>query len=98
ANGGAFQVYRVGWPGGESLRLTNDLDGYMNLSIASDGSAAAIRRVTVDNLWVARPGTKIEPQAITFASGSGSAILKAQPLPQGAVAFTAPRDNKVFVW
>ncbi|HET8946010.1 MAG TPA: protein kinase [Candidatus Polarisedimenticolia bacterium] len=98
ANGGAFQIYRVGWPGGESLRLTNDLDGYENISIASDGSATAIRRVRVNNLWVARPEAKEEPQAITFASGSADSIQWVQPLPQGAVAFTAPRDNKTFVW
>jgi serine/threonine protein kinase/Tol biopolymer transport system component len=98
SNGGAFQVYRVAWPGGETLRLTNDLDGYSNLSIAADGSAAAIRRVTVDNLWVARPETKQEPQAITFASGSANSILQVQPLPQGAVAFSAPRDNRTYVW
>ena len=97
-NGGAFQVYRVAWPGGETLRLTNDLDGYINLSVAADGSATAIRRVTVDNLWVARPETGEEPRAITFASGSANSILQLQPLPQGAVAFAAPRDNKVYVW
>jgi Tol biopolymer transport system component len=98
ANGGAFQIYRVGWPGGEALRLTNDLDGYENLSIAADGSATAIRRVTVNNLWVARPETKGEPQAITYASGSADSIQWVQPVPQGGVAFSAPRDNKVFVW
>jgi len=98
ANGGAFQIYRVGWPGGEALRLTNDLDGYTNVSIAADGSTNAIRRVTVDNLWIARPETKGEPQAITFASGSANSIQRVQPLPQSAVAFSAPRDNKTFVW
>ena len=98
ASGGAHQVYRVGYPGGETLRLTSDLDGYTNLSIAGDGSAAAIRRVTVDNLWVARPGTKQEPQAMTFASGSANSILQLQPLPGGAVAFAAPQNNRVFLW
>jgi serine/threonine protein kinase/Tol biopolymer transport system component len=97
-SGGAFQIHRVAWPGGETLRLTNDLDGYTNLSIAVDGSATAIRRVTVDNLWVARPESKAEPQAITFASGSANSVQGAQALPQGAVAFSAPRDNKTFVW
>jgi len=97
-SGGAFQIYRVGWPAGDALRLTKDLDGYTDLSMAADGSAAAIRRVTVDNLWVARPETKGEPQAITFASGSANSIQQVQPLPQGAVAFSAPRDNKTFAW
>src|SRR4029077_20498867 len=55
-------------------------------------------RVAVDNLWVARPESKAEPQAITFASGSANSVQGAVALPQGAVAFSAPRDNKTFVW
>ena len=98
SSGSAHQVYRIAYPDGSMLRMTSDLDGYTNLSMAADGSATAIRRVTVDNLWVARPDSKQEPQAITFASGSASSILSLQPLPGGAVAFTAPRDNRVYLW
>ncbi len=97
-NGTAYQVYRVAFPGGETLRLTNDLDGYTNVSVAADGSAACIRGVTVDNLWVARPETKEEPRALTFASGSASSVLAIQPLPDGSVAFSAPRENRTSLW
>jgi serine/threonine protein kinase len=97
--GGAYQIFRVGYPGGEVRRMTSDLDGYTDLSISADGaSIAAIRRSTVDNLWVARPGTPQEPQPITFASGSAASIGQMVPLPGGATAFTAPKDNKVFLW
>ena len=98
SSGGAHQVYRIAYPDGEALRLTNDLDGYTDLSIASDGSVTALRRVTVNNLWVARPESKGEPQAITFASGSASSIEWVQPLAGEAVAFAAPRDNRLFLW
>jgi serine/threonine protein kinase/Tol biopolymer transport system component len=97
--GGAFQIFRVAYPGGEAVRLTNDLDGYTSLSIAADGSSvAATRRVTVDNLWVARPESKQEPQPITFASGSAASINRLVPLPGGATAFSAPKDNKFYLW
>ena len=99
AAGGAYQIFRVAYPGGDTVRLTNDLDGYTNLSVAADGSSvAAVRRATVDNLWVARVDTKEEPHPITFASGSAGSIGNLVPLPGGAAAFTAPKDNKVFVW
>ena len=98
-SGGAHQVFRVAYPDGDSTRLTNDLDGYTNLSVAADGkSVAAIRRATVDNLWVARVDAKQEPQPITFASGSAGSIGNLVPLPGGATAFTAAKDNMVFVW
>ena len=62
------------------MRLTNDLDGYTDLSIAADGSSvAAIRRATVDNLWVARVEPKAEAQPITFASGSAGSIGNLAP-------------------
>jgi Tol biopolymer transport system component len=97
--GGAFQIFRVAYPGGDAVRLTNDLNGYTSLSIAADGSSvAATRRATVDNLWVARPESKQEPQPITFASGSAASIGLLVPLPGGAAAFAAPKDNKVYLW
>jgi serine/threonine protein kinase/Tol biopolymer transport system component len=97
--GGAHQIYRVATPGGEVARLTNDLDGYTNLTLAADGSSVvANRRATVDNLWVARADTKQEAQPITFASGSAGSIDNLVPLPGGAAAFTAPKDNQVYLW
>lgn len=93
------QLYRVSYPGGKTLRVTNDLDGYGNLSISADGSSiAAIRRTTVDNLWVARTEKGAEAQPITFASGSAGSIGNLVPLPHGAAAFSAPKDNSVFMW
>jgi Tol biopolymer transport system component len=96
---GAFQIYRVPFPGGAAVRLTSDLDGYTDVSIAADGSSvAAMRRSDVDNLWVARVGAKVDPQPITFATGSAAAIVEVVPLPGGAAAFTAPKDSKVYLW
>ncbi len=98
-SGTAPQIYRVAYPGGETFKMTNDLDGYANISISSDGSSiAAIRRTTVDNLWVARVETSKEAEPITFASGSAGSIGQLEPLPGGAAAFSAPRDNKFFLW
>jgi eukaryotic-like serine/threonine-protein kinase len=94
----AFQIVRVAFPGGDAVRLTSDLDGYTDLSIAADGSSvAAMRRTAVDNLWVARVGTGTEAQPITFATGSAASIHNVVAIPGGA-AFTAPKDGKVYVW
>jgi len=95
----ANQIYRVAYPDGEVSRLTNDLDGYLSLTISSgEASLAAIRRSVVDNLWVARPESGSEAQPITFASGSAGSVEILRPLPGSAAAFTAPRENRVFLW
>ncbi|HET9480801.1 MAG TPA: protein kinase [Candidatus Polarisedimenticolia bacterium] len=97
--GAAPQIYRIGYPGGETVRMTHDLDGYVNISLPADGAAiAAVRRSTVNNLWVADVEAGREPESITFASGSASSIAAITPLPGGAVAFTAPQDDRVLLW
>jgi len=95
----APQIYRISYPGGEAVRLTNDLDGYTDVSISADGkSIAAIRRSTVRNLWVAHSSTAGDAAPVTFASGSAGSVSRLTPLPGGAVAFASPRDKEVFLW
>jgi len=97
--GGVPQIFRVAYPGGETVRLTNDLDGYGALSVAADGaSVAAVRRVTVDNIWVGRLQEKWDAQPATFVSGSASSIQGLVPLPGNAAGFSAPIGNRVFLW
>ena len=97
--GGVPQIFRVGYPGGETARLTNDLDGYGALSVAADGaSVSAVRWVTVDNIWVARQRGKWDAQPATFVSGSSSSVQGLIPLPGNATAFSARVGNRVFLW
>jgi serine/threonine protein kinase/Tol biopolymer transport system component len=93
-NVGRPQIVRIGYPGGGAVRLTNDFDGYGDLSIAADGaSVAAVRNVQVENLWTARLGKAWEAQPITFASGSAASVRGIAPLPGDRVAFaTADGD------
>ncbi len=93
---GAYQIFRIGFPGGEALRLTSDFDGYGDLSVAADGaSVAAVRNVRINNLWVADGRKKWEAQPITFANGSSGAVQQVTALPAGAVSFSAPEGNIV---
>ncbi len=97
--GTAPQIYRVSYPNGDVERMTNDLEGYSTITLSADGSSiAAIRRSTVNNLWVAPVETGKETEPLTFASGSAGSIRSLLPLPGGAVAFTAPRENRIFLW
>ena len=98
-SGIASQIHRISYPDGQVARMTNDLDGYTNLTVAADGaSIAAMRRSQVNNLWVARPDGSQEATAITFASGTATSMGDIAPLPGGSTAFTAPRDDKVYLW
>jgi len=93
---GSYQIFRIGYPDGAALRLTNDFDGYGDLSVAADGvSVAAVRNIDIANLWVADGRKKWEAQPITFAASSSASVQQMAALPGDAVAFSAPTGNVV---
>ncbi len=94
-----FQIYRVPFPEGEVLRLTNDLDGYTGLSLSSDGkSIAAIRRTGISNIHSVSLDSGREDRPLTFATGFATSVEYIAPLPDGSIAFTAPQGSSMFVF
>jgi len=52
------QLFEVSYPGGESRRITNDLNFYIDASITSDGSTLATVQVGLTgNLWITNFGS-----------------------------------------
>jgi Tol biopolymer transport system component len=92
------QIYRLSYPGGVVRRLTNDLNGYDGLSLASAGrSIAAIRRINVGNVWVAPVDGGKEAHPLTFATGSSGSSREPLPLPGGnVVAAVLEGDRSVL--
>jgi len=93
----APQVYRLAFPDGPAMKLTNDLSGYGNLS-ASGRSVAAVRRTGVSNVWVAPVDGTGEARAITTATGATGSSKELAPLPGGAVAFTVAEGDETHIW
>jgi eukaryotic-like serine/threonine-protein kinase len=63
------QLFEVSYPGGDSHRVTNDLNFYIDASITSDGSALATVQVGLTgNLWITNFGSNASlspPRQIT---------------------------------
>src|ERR1700684_2858326 len=63
------QIFEVSYPGGESRRVTNDLNFYIDASITSDGSTLATVQVGLTgNLWITNFGSSVSlspPRRIT---------------------------------
>jgi Tol biopolymer transport system component len=63
------QLFEASYPGGESRRITNDLNFYIDASITSDGSTLATVQVGVTgNLWITNFGSSASlspPRQIT---------------------------------
>jgi Tol biopolymer transport system component len=92
----APQIYRVSYPGGEIRRLTNDLNGYAGLSLASAGrSIAAMRRTDISNVWTVPADGAKEAQPVTSATGPSGSSRDPETLPGGGVVFSLREGNKV---
>ena len=97
--GPASQIYRVSYPDGGLRRLTNDLNGYGGLSLASAGrSIAAMRKTDVTNVWVSPADAGQEAHPITFATGSAGSAADPAPLPGGDVVFSASEGEKAYLY
>jgi eukaryotic-like serine/threonine-protein kinase len=67
---GSYQLWRVSYPQGEPVRITNDTNEYRSVSVSSDANTI----VTVKNqqngqLWVAPDGDTLRARAITSIVG-----------------------------
>jgi Tol biopolymer transport system component len=93
------QVFRLSYPGGEVRRLTNDLNGYDGLSLASAGrSIAAMRRTNVTNVWLAPVDGGQEAHPVTFATGASGSSREPLPLPGGAIVVVASEGDRALLW
>ena len=69
---GPFQVWRISYPGGEALRVTNDATeaAFENVSVSRDGNnIVAIQDPQVSQLWIAPDGDALRAKAIKSIVG-----------------------------
>jgi serine/threonine protein kinase len=73
------QLFEVSYPGGESRRITNDLNFYIDASITSDGSTLATVQVGLTgNLWITNFGSSASlspPRQITSGINRADGIF-----------------------
>jgi serine/threonine protein kinase/Tol biopolymer transport system component len=70
--GGAYQLWRVSYPEGESFRLTSEIanTGFDNVSVSQDGSdIVAVQNRQVAQIWIAPDGNAQRARAITSIVG-----------------------------
>src|SRR4030095_10877538 len=99
AAGPVAQVFQLTYPGGQARRITNDLSGYGDISVASTGaSLAAIRRTDVENVWIAPIEAGREAHSLTSATGAAGSTSEPTPLPGGAVAMVIADGERFRLW
>ncbi|HEX7078159.1 MAG TPA: protein kinase [Candidatus Eisenbacteria bacterium] len=93
------QVGILDMPGGRWHRITNDLNQYATLSVASDGNTiAAIQNQRTVNIWAANPTADYDARPLTSATTSENAVQVFSPGDDGTIFFTATRGQRPVVF
>jgi len=65
------QVFRLTYPGGQLVRVTNDINNYFNVSAgAGEDAIATLRASQLSNLYVVDAGGAAPPRALTNATSA----------------------------
>ncbi|MCA1614865.1 MAG: protein kinase [Acidobacteria bacterium] len=90
------QLWRVGYPGGEAVRLTNDLTDYGDLSLSDDAlSLASVQSQTLTTIFLAQAGDYERRAQIT--SGAGR-YVDLSWTPDGRVLFASDASGNADIW
>ncbi len=86
------QVLEVSYPGGRATQITNDLQGYIAISLAANGQLAVVHRAPQSSLWVqTRPGGE-------FRQLPGNGVRATTWTPQGDIVSIRRQAAQNQLW
>ena len=91
------QIWFISYPDGASRKVTNDLNGYGNVSLTADSSTLVTARGNgVTNVWVAGGGGREEARQITSGNTDGGAGLAWTP--DGRIVYSSIASGNWDLW
>ncbi|HXG54206.1 MAG TPA: protein kinase, partial [Vicinamibacterales bacterium] len=73
SSGFFYQIWHVGYPGGDARRITNDLNNYSDVSVTADSKTLlTVQGDWVSNLWVSPDGDSSRARRITSGKYDGA--------------------------
>lgn len=93
------QIWRLSYPTGTAMRLTNDLESYSSLAYSSDArSLAAAKNTGATNVWTGDFSDPGNIRQITFDDGDQSGRSGLAIAPDGRVIYTAEYSGNLDIW
>jgi len=93
------QLWFVAYPGGETRRITNDLNRYFGVSLTADSSAMVTVQTEVrSSIWVAPQGAAATARQLTSGSGTSDGLAGIASLPNGGVLYTSNASGHRDIW
>ena len=91
------QIWHVSYPEGEARQLTNDLNNYTGMSLATDSNAlAVVQSETQTSIWIAPVGDTSRARPVT--SGSGKADTAPAWTPDGRIVYQSNASGTDDIW
>jgi TolB protein len=90
------QIWHLSYPDGKARRITNDLNGYLGLSVTVDSNTlAALQVEIVSHIWIAPDGDASRAKQIT----SGTALYVSPSwTPDGKLVYLSDASGNPDLW
>ncbi len=93
------QVWSLAWPGGETRRITHDLNAYANLSLSADAATlTTVRRDQFVYIWVAPAGDASRAVQITTGVQRDDGIRGLAWTPDGRIVYRSSAGGNPNIW
>lgn len=93
------QIWLVSYPGGEAMRVTNDLHDYSHVSVTADGRVlAAVQTQTVTTIWVAPSDDPNRGREIFSEVGSYKGTEGLSWTPEGRLVYRSHAGGGIDLW
>jgi Tol biopolymer transport system component/DNA-binding winged helix-turn-helix (wHTH) protein len=93
------QIWRVSYPTGAALRVTNDLNIYLGASMTADaGALATVQTDRAPNIWVAPGGDTDRAEQITTGTGKLDGIYGVSWTPDGKIVYASVASGNWDIW
>jgi len=91
------QIWQISYPGGESRRLTNDLNEYRGVSLTADSNAlVTLKGSQLSNVWLAADDTVDRTRQITSGLLDGARSMSWTP--EGRIVYTSLEGGNEDLW
>ena len=91
------QMWRLSYPGGEARRITNDLNGYQDLSLTADSTAlVTVQSDQLSNIWTI--SNKEDGRATQLTSNKRDGIYGVTWTPDGKIVYASNVSGNEDIW
>jgi Tol biopolymer transport system component len=91
------QIWLIAYPGGETRKLTNDLNNYDSVSLAADGKTLIATKIDFNsNLWLAPGNDSARARQITDSRQNGDGGCSWTP--DGRIVYTSKASGFLDLW